>query len=230
MSTIQAIDIPTIITWVATVAIPAVIAVVQSFRAGGLKAAFGTLTDLMTERKPMTEEQKQLIQSGKVDEGTWKMSEDKFNDMCKALEFRDILINKDTLRDTIRSAEADCNVDYGILITDKQGNVKNGTHIYVLYGTPMYQSRAEVEHNASVNGAKIYTIPEWWYLTDLRKNQMLSEIGISAEGEQCVDRAIAKINREEELQTEKYTIECGAHFWVVERGHIVKRGAGAKNA
>lgn len=224
------INISETIAWIVSVAIPAGIAIWQAFKAGGFKSAFNTLCNLMTENVPMDESQTKLIESGKVPEGTWKMSDERFEEMCTALEKRDILVNKTELRDLITKAEAGNNVDYGILICGKDGNVDESlTHLYISYGTPMYQTRAEVEHNATVNSSSIFKITVYWYMTELRKMLLLSEIQMNSGTEKCVNAAIAKIDSEELKQTETYTITCNQHWWVVTKGKVVENGSGAKD-
>lgn len=223
-------------TWVVTVAIPAGIAIYKGYKASGLKGALTAAVDefknydkLMVETEPMDEAQTKLLQSGKVSAAAWKMSDETFERMCEALERRDVLINKDELKDIVRRAEENGNVDYGIIIYPKSQDCEAiTTHIYVSYGTPMYCTKEEVEHNASVNHSEIFFIWEYWYLTDLRKTLLLSEIQLGADTDKCVDAAVQKIEEEERRQTEKYTLTCKTHYWVISRGHVIERGAVAR--
>lgn len=238
MSSIAAgLDIPTIITWITTVAIPAAVAIFAGWKAGGLKGAlkaaaeeFVNYDKLMTQEEPMTKEQEALITSGKVSDRTWKMSDETFRQMCETLERYEVLVNHQELRDLVTFAEKGNNVDYGILITDKDGNVDRTakTHIYVSYGTPMYVSYEVAKHNAEVGNSPLYYIPVWWYLTDLRKNLVLSEMQLTAKTSECVDRAIEQIREAEESQVETYTLTCKPHYWIISRGKIIERGAGGE--
>ena len=223
------LDFPTIMTWVFTVAIPTGIAILENYKKKGAKGAFKTLIDLMTEDKPMDEKQTALLKSGMVSDKTWKMSDETFERMCEALERRDVLINKQELRDIIKTAEEGGNVDYGIIICPRSYDEEYGnTHLYVSYGTPMYMTKSEVEHNAAVNHSEVFTISTYWYLTDLRKTLLLSEIQLGADTEKCVETAIKKINEEEQKQTEEYTLTCKNHYWIIKRGHVTERGTSAE--
>lgn len=230
------LDLPTVLTWVATVLIPVGVAIYKGYKASGLAGALSAAVEefknydkLMVETEPMDEAQTNLLTSGKVSAAAWKMSDETFNKMCETLEKRDVLIDRLELRDIITKAEEENNVDYGIFIVNKDESVDEGaTHIYVSYGTPMYCTKQEVEHNASVNHSEIFAVKVHWYLTDLRKNLLLSEIQMSSSEAGYVDDAIKTIDEEERKQTETYTLTYGNHYWRITRGHIVERGAGSK--
>lgn len=230
---ISGLDIPTVIAWITTVAIPAAVAIFAGFKAGGLKGAlkaavneFASYDKLMTQTEPMTEEQQNLLASGKVSDGAWKMSDETFSQMYETLERYNVLVNRAELHAVIAQAESEYNVDYGICIVDKHGDVdKNAkVHLYISYGVPMYVSYETLQYNAVKGHSKVFQVPVWWHLTPLRKQLLLSEVQLGEPTSACVDAAIEQIEKAESAQQETYIIQCRTHYWVITRGEVAERG------
>lgn len=117
----------------------------QTLRAKQAEADLKTYDDLMNPYVPQTEEQTALILSGKVSDGTWRMSNENFERMYRELTESGAVINKNGLRWVVDEMERKGQVEYGISCEDHDRNANTECMwAFVSYGVPEILPRDKV--------------------------------------------------------------------------------------
>jgi len=223
-----------IIAWVITIGIPLIAAVILGYQKSGLKGALTAVIDLMSSDVPQTEAQTALITEGIVPDKTWKM-----NDANKDQLFRDLRnwgaeIRKGDLLAVIAKAEAESQVEYGIILQDHKGNTDRSIinkgkgsdqehevyHAFVSYGNTSVQTYCHTMAKVDATSSKTYPLEIYWYMTEAERERLISEIGTSYP--KCIAEAIDQVNLAETNQTEHYYVHCNNRGWEIYRGNIVR--------
>jgi hypothetical protein len=237
-------DPTTIVAWIITVGIPTTCAVYEAYQKGGLKAAFASLVNLGTSRVPQTADQTALITSGKVPDEFWKMTDAAKDELFHMLRNSGAEIRKDDLMAVIAKAEAESQVEYGIIIVDHNGDVDRSIinplsktqtsavqqhevyHAFVSYGHLNTQTYEETLVKMSDTSSKGYKLESYWYMTDAEKETLMSNIGYN--NPKCIIDAQKTIDEAEKEQKESYYVGCGIHTFKVVKGNVTQVGANPK--
>ena len=205
-----------------------------------LAGTISGIIDLMSSDVPQTAEQTALITDGIVPGKTWKMTEDNKDQLFRDLRNWGAEIRKGDLLAVIAKAEAESQVEYGIILHDHKGNIDRSIinegkgldqehevyHAFVSYGNTSVQTYDKTMIQVAATYSKTYPLEIYWYMTDDVKEQLILQIGTS--NPKCIEEVTDKIRRMEEEQVEQYYVSCGYHTWEITRGNITRQFAGAK--
>ena len=223
-----------IIAWILGVGIPGAIAVYEGYKNSGLKGAFTSLVNLGTSSVPQTTDQTALITSGKVPDSFWRMTAAAKDQLYNDLRNWGAEIRKDDLLAVIAKAEAESQVEYGIILHDHKGNTDRSIinkgkgsdqehevyHAFVSYGNTSVQTYDDTMAKVGATSSKTYPLEIYWYMTEAERDRLISEIGTSYP--KCIAEAIDQVNLAETNQTEHYYVHCNNRAWEIYRGNIVR--------
>ncbi len=232
--------------WIVSFAIPAAIAAYLGYRNSGLKGAFNAVINLGCSNVPQTAEQTKLITSGKVPDAFWKMTDPNKDQLFNDLRNHGAEIRKDDLLAVIAKAEAENQVEYGIILYDHNGKVDRSIinkdltidgkvavdqqhevyHGFVSYGRPEVQVWEETKVKVKETSSKEYPLEVYWYMTDTEKETLMSNIGYN--NPKCINEAQAIIDKAEAEQKESYYVGCGIHTFKVVKGNVTRISANPK--
>ena len=237
-------DPETAIAWIFAIGIPGAIAVYEGYKNSGLKGAFNSLANLGRSDVPQTDDQTALITSGKVPDSFWKMTDAAKDELFHMLRNSGAEIRKDDLLAVIAKAEAESQVEYGIIIVDHNGEVDRSIinplsktqtsafqqhevyHAFVSYGNLNTQTYEETLVKMSDTSSKGYKLESYWYMTDFEKETLMSNIGYN--NPKCIIDAQKTIDEAEKEQKESYYVGCGIHTFKVVKGNVTQVGANPK--
>jgi len=233
-----------VITIITTV-LGVVAAVIEKYKnkdlSGALSVAlegYNTIVDLFDPAVPQTESQTEQLNI--IPARTWKMT-----DANKEQLFRDLRnwggeIRKKDLFAVIAQAEADSQVEYGIILYDHNGKIDQSIinegkgadqehevyHAFVSYGNASVQNYDNTMAKVDATMSKTYPLEVYWYMTDAEKELLMSNIGYN--NAKCITEAQATILDAEERQLESYYIGCGNRTFLVVKGNVTEMGANPK--
>ena len=231
-----------IIAWVITVGIPLIAAVILGYQKSGVKGALTAVIDLMSSDVPQTKAQTALITNGIVPDKTWKMTDANKDQLFRDLRNWGAEIRKGDLLAVIAKAEAESQVEYGIILHDHKGNTDRSIinkgkgsdqehevyHAFVSYGNTSVQTYCATMIKVDETSSKTYPLEIYWYMTEAERERLISEIGTSYP--KCIAEAIDQVNLAETNQTEQYYVHCNNCAWEIYRGNIVRELANPDDA
>lgn len=201
------------------------------------KKVLSEAIDLFSSDVPQTEAQTALIENGTVPAKTWVMTDKNKNDLWTNLRAHGGEFTRNDLNDLVSWAEGIGDVEYAIVLVDKNGNPDKRVriadnpateiyHAFVSYGVPTYAKYDDVHAQAEATHSPEHNLTTKWIMLDAVKNQIISEIGSSQP--KCINAFINQVADMEEKQMEEYSVNCNNHTWVIKQGDIFNRYAGAK--
>ena len=223
-----------IIAWVITIGIPLIAAVILGYQKSGVKGALTAVIDLMSSDVPQTKAQTALITNGIVPDKTWKMTDANKDQLFRDLRNWGAEIRKGDLLAVIAKAEAESQVEYGIILHDHKGNTDRSIinkgkgsdqehevyHAFVSYGNTSVQTYCATMIKVDETSSKTYPLEIYWYMAEAERDRLISEIGTSYP--KCIAEAIDQVNLAETNQTEQYYVHCNNCAWEIYRGNIVR--------
>lgn len=229
-----------IIAWVISIGIPLIAAVILGYQKSGVKGALTAVIDLMSSDVPQTKAQTALITEGIVPDKTWKMTDANKDQLFRDLRNWGAEIRKGDLLAVIAKAEAESQVEYGIILHDHKGNTDRSIinkgkgsdqehevyHAFVSYGNTSVQTYCATMIKVDETSSKTYPLEIYWYMTDAEKEMLMSNIGYN--NAKCITDAQTTIIDAEERQLESYYIGCGNHTFLVVKGNVTEMGANPK--
>jgi hypothetical protein len=212
-----------------------VIAMYKGYQKSGIQGAYSAFIDGMTSNIPQTEAQTKAILAAPA--ATWKMTDETKSSILSKLRLYGGEISNTDLLEVIAKAESEAQVEYGIILTDPNGepdvrvrdkdNPTDQTlHVFVSYGRPVYGNYDEVVTMMKESTSKAYTLPTKWIMSEFEKDTVISEIGTSYP--KCISAFINTVAEAEAKQVETYSFDCNNHCWVISKGNVTKRISGAK--
>ncbi len=189
---------------------------------------------------PMDAEQEALITTETVPAKTWKMDDANKDQLFRDLRNWGAEIRKGDLLAVIAKAEAESQVEYGIILQDHKGNTDRSIinkgkgadqehevyHAFVSYGNTSVQTYDDTMTKVGATSSKTYPLEIYWYMTDAEKEMLMSNIGYN--NAKCITDAQTTIIDAEERQLESYYIGCGNHTFLVVKGNVTEMGANPK--
>ena len=232
-------DPETVLAWLVSVGIPAAYGIYQKY----LK---GVIVDLMNPNVPQTSAQTKIIASGKVPDSTWKMTDSAKESLFQDLRNHGAEIRKDDLLAVIAKAEAECQVEYGIILHNHSGNIDRSIinkgnliggkfvagqehevyHGFVSYGNYSTQAYTDTLAKVTETASKSYPLEIYWYMTDAEYDKVMLTIGY--DNPKCITEAQNTIKKAEVEQWESYYLGCGNHTFKVVQGNLTEVGANPK--
>ena len=211
------------------------VAMFKGYQKSGLQGMYNAFVDGMTSSVPQTPEQTKAILAAPAE--TWKMTDETKSSILSKLRLYGGNISNTDLLEVIGKAESEVQVEYGIILTDPNGepdvrvrdkdNPTDQTlHVFVSYGRPVYGNYDEVKTMMKESTSKAYTLPTKWILSDFEKDNIISEIGTSYP--KCISSFINEVAEAEAKQIETYSFDCNNRCWVISKGNVTKRLSGAK--
>ena len=227
-----------VITIITTV-LGIVAAVIEKYKNKDLNGAlsvaidgYNTVVDLFDPAVPQTEAQTEHLNN--IPARTWKMSDANKDQLFH--DFRDwgAEIRKSDLLAVIAKAEAESQVEYGIILHDHKGNTDRSIinkgkgsdqehevyHAFVSYGNTSVQTYDDTMAKVDATSSKTYPLEIYWYMTEAERDRLVSGIGTSYP--KCIAEAIDQVNLAETNQTEHYYVHCNNRGWEIYRGNIVR--------
>jgi hypothetical protein len=233
-----------VITIITTV-LGIVAAVIEKYKnkdlTGALSVAidgYNAVVDLFDPAVPQTDAQTEQLDN--VPARTWRMSDDNKDQLFRDLRNWGAEIRKGDLLAVIAKAEAESQVEYGIILHDHKGNIDRSIinegkgldqehevyHAFVSYGNTSVQTYDKTMIQVAATYSKTYPLEIYWYMTDDVKEQLILKIGTS--NPKCIEEVTDKIRKMEDEQVEQYYVSCSYHTWEITRGNITRQFAGAK--
>ena len=205
-----------------------------------LEGTIAGVIALMSSDVPQTEEQTALIETGVVPAKTWKMTDERKDQLFNQLRNWGAEIRKVDLLAVIEKAESESQVEYGIILHDHNGNVDRSVinkgkgadqehevyHAFVSYGVSETQVYEDTMAKVKETSSKTYPLEVFWYMTDAERDLLMSNIGYN--NPKCIEQAQATIKEAEEKQWESYYVGCGIHTFKVEKGNVTEVSANPK--
>lgn len=205
-----------------------------------LNGTVAGIIDLMSSDVPQTEEQTKLIRRGIVPAETWKMNDARKEELFATLRNWGAEIRRADLLAVIAKAEAESQVEYGIILHDHNGDIDRSIinkgkgpdqehevyHVFVSYGRPEVQVYESTMAKVKETSSKTYPLEVYWYMTDAEKEMLIQSIGYN--NPKCIADAQATIKEAEEKQWESYYVGCGIHTFKIEKGNLTQIGANPK--
>jgi hypothetical protein len=199
---------------------------------------YNTVVDLFDPAVPQTDAQTEHLNN--IPARTWKMSDDNKDQLFRDLRNWGAEIRKGDLLAVIAKAEAESQVEYGIILHDHKGNIDRSIinegkgldqehevyHAFVSYGNTSVQTYDKTMIQVAATYSKTYPLEIYWYMTDDVKEQLILQIGTS--NPKCIEEVTDKIRKMEDEQVEQYYVSCSYHTWEITRGNITRQFAGAK--
>jgi len=185
---------------------------------------------LFSSDVPMDKEQEALITDGIVPAKTCFMSDANKESLWTNLRAHGGEFTRNDLNDLVSWAEGNKDVEYAIILVDKNGNPDKRVrvegkpeteiyHAFVSYGVPTYAKYDEVHAQALATSSPEYNLNTKWIMLDAVKEQIISEIGTSYP--KCISEFINKVAEAEDKQIEEYSVNCNNHTWVIKQGDII---------
>lgn len=201
------------------------------------KKVLSDAIDLFSSDVPQTEAQTALLENGTVPAKTCFMTDKNKEDLWTNLRAHGGEFTRNDLNDLVSWAEGVNDVEYAIILVDKNGNPDKRIrvagnpdteiyHAFVSYGVPTYAKYDEVHAQALATSSPEHNLNTNWIMLDAVKNQIISEIG--SYNPKCINDFINKVAEAEKEQLEEYSVNCNNHTWVIKQGDIVAQYAGAK--
>jgi len=233
-----------VITVITTI-LGVVAAVIEKYKnkdlTGALSVAidgYNAVVDLFDPAVSQTEAQTEQLNI--VPARTWKMSDDNKDQLFRDLRNWGAEIRKGDLLAVIAKAEAESQVEYGIILHDHKGNIDRSIinegkgldqehevyHAFVSYGNTSVQTYDKTMIQVAATYSKTYPLEIYWYMTDDVKEQLILQIGTS--NPKCIEEVTDKIRKMEDEQVEQYYVSCSYHTWEITRGNITRQFSGAK--
>lgn len=158
MLDITNIDWTTVVPWVVTVAIPTGIAIWKAVTSHNWSQAFSLLNDLMNPNVPQTAAQTELIQSGKVTDDTWKISEAELTRILGIIRNNNVNVSENAFRAVVKQAEDNCDVEYAIRICENKSPEVYPT-VFISYGVgSFYKTFADAQEIIINHSARVYSV------------------------------------------------------------------------
>ena len=233
-----------VITIITTV-LGVVAAVIEKYKnkdlSGALSVAidgYNTVVDLFDPAVPQTESQTKQLNN--IPARTWKMDDANKDQLFRDLRNWGAEIRKGDLLAVIAKAEAESQVEYGIILQDHEGNTDRSIinkgkgadqehevyHAFVSYGNTSVQTYDDTMTKVGATSSKTYPLEIYWYMTDAEKEMLMSNIGYN--NAKCITDAQTTIIDAEERQLESYYIGCGNRTFLVVKGNVTEMGANPK--
>jgi len=198
------------------------------------KKVLSDAIDLFSSDVPQTEAQTTLLENGTVPAKTCFMSDANKDQLFHDLRNWGAEIRKGDLLAVIAKAEAESQVEYGIILHDHKGNTDRSIinkgkgsdqehevyHAFVSYGNTSVQTYDDTMIKVDETSSKTYPLEIYWYMTEAERTRLISEIGTSYP--KCIAEAIDQVNLAEINQTEHYYVHCNSCAWEINQGNIVR--------